>query len=112
MQITDEMIDAAARLAGLSFTQPERALMREALQRQLSGYQQLRAIPIPNAVAPALAFSPHAGDPPTAGPSVAAPAGPAVRPPADLEDLAFAPVALLSQLIRGRQISSLALTEM
>src|SRR6266508_5213765 len=112
MQITEEMIDAAARLIGLSFTQSERALMHEALQRQLSGYRQLRAIPIPNAVAPALAFSPHADDPLPAAPSIAAPAAPAVQPPTDLEDLAFAPVALLSRLIRSRQLSSLALTEM
>jgi len=112
MQITEEMIDAAARLIGLSFTQSERALMHEALQRQLSGYRQLRAIPIPNAVAPALAFSPHADDPLPAAPSIAAPAAPAVQPPTDLEDLPFAPVALLSRLIRSRQLSSLALTEM
>ena len=111
MQITDEMIAAAAQLVGLSFTESERSLMREALQQQLGAYQQMRAISIPNHVPPALEFSPHVGDLPTESPSTGAPAAP-VLAPADLEDLAFAPVTVLSQLIRTGQASSLGLTEM
>jgi Asp-tRNA(Asn)/Glu-tRNA(Gln) amidotransferase A subunit family amidase len=114
MQITDEMIAAAGQLVGLAFTEAERSLMRETLQEYLSRYAQIRAISIPNAVPPALAFSPQAGVPPPGAPSSAAPstATPSVQPPVDLEELAFAPVTLLSQLIRTGQVSSLALTEM
>jgi len=111
MQITDETIAAAAQLVGLSFTESERSLMREALEQQLGAYQQMRAISIPNDVPPALGFSPHAGDLPPDPPSTAAPAA-ALPAPADLDDLAFAPVALLSRLMRTGQVSSLGLTEM
>ena len=61
MQITDEMIAMAAQVVGLSFTESERALMRETLQQQLGAYQQIRAIGLPNDIPPALTFAPHIG---------------------------------------------------
>jgi len=112
--ITEAMLAVAAACAGLSFTDAERALMLKGVQRFLEHYEQLRAVPIDNSVAPALAF-----DPRLAGATLVA------RPPADLvddtpaaqlpsseADLAFASVATLSRLVRARQVTSVELTEL
>jgi Asp-tRNA(Asn)/Glu-tRNA(Gln) amidotransferase A subunit family amidase len=123
MEITREHIAAAERLAGLSFTDAERELMAEALQRQLAAYEQLRSVPIPNSVPPALSFDarPVSADagvaeapPSDAAASPAQPPEPATQlaAPADLDSLAFAPVSELSRLIRGGQVSALELAEL
>lgn len=112
LQISTEMIAAAAQLAGHSFTAGEQELMREALQQHLAAYQQLRALDIPNAVPPALAFTPRAPDLTSAPPGPATEAEPPAVRPAGLDELAFAPVTLLSQLIHARQISALELAEL
>src|SRR6185503_7381170 len=109
------LIAAAERLAGLSFTSGERELMPEGLQHQLEAYAQIRSVALANSVPPALIFDP--GATPTAPPSTRTTAGTiaarvAQAAPTDLEQLAFAPVTQLAELLRTRQISSVALTEM
>jgi Asp-tRNA(Asn)/Glu-tRNA(Gln) amidotransferase A subunit family amidase len=112
--VTEEMLAAAAACAGLSFTAAERALMLEGIQQYLAKYEQVRAVPIDNSVPPALAFDLRLAG--MAVDTVRRPFTPAAAPapqvPADLEELAFAPVTQLSKLIRSRQVSSVALTEM
>jgi Asp-tRNA(Asn)/Glu-tRNA(Gln) amidotransferase A subunit family amidase len=115
MEITQELIAAAERLAGLSFTSGERELMLEGLQHQLEAYAHIRSVALANCVPPALIFDPRAT--PTAPPSTRTTAGTiaarvAQAAPTDLEQLAFAPVTQLAELLRTRQISSVALTEM
>src|SRR5690242_8633484 len=112
MELTDAMIDAAARLVGLAFTEAE--LRRDALQQQLDAYAQLRAAAIPNALVPALQFLPHAGQPAR---EIAAPAkpmspAPVPQPPADPEALAFRSISELGRHLRAGQITSVDLTEM
>jgi Asp-tRNA(Asn)/Glu-tRNA(Gln) amidotransferase A subunit family amidase len=107
------MIAAAAQLAGLSFTEAERELMRDALQQQLESYERLRSVPIDNAIPPALGLVLPAGEPVAAAPDATPPQlaqEPAPEPPA--EGLAFATLSELARLIRGRAVSSVELTEL
>ncbi len=114
-EITDASIVAAAEIAGVSFTDEERAQMLEGLRGQTRRLQALHAIPLDNATAPAIIFTPL----PRAG---AVPAGPQ-RPitpsrqrararPANLESLAFASLTELADLVRRRQVTSVELTTM
>lgn len=116
MQITRDLIAAAERLAGLSFDDAERDLMAETLRQQLEAYERLRAVPLANAVPPAISFDPLSLAAPAAPPLGAAPAAPAAPPlparSADETSLAFAPVSELSGYIRTRQLSSVELTEL
>ena len=116
MAITPELIAAAEQLIGLRFTAAERELMRNGLDKLLENYVQLRSVALANDVPPALRFDPQASPDATirsSTPNATSPANP-VSPivPADLDQLAFAPITQLAELIRTRQISSTALTEM
>ena len=116
MDISPELIAAAEQLIGLRFTAAERELMRDGLHKQLESYAQLRSVALANDVPPALLFDPQPSpsfapsSPPSNTESWAA--APALAVPADLEQLAFASVTQLAALIRTRQVSSVALTEM
>ena len=116
MDISPELIAAAEQLVGLRFTAAERELMRDGLHKQLEHYAQLRSVTLANDVPPALRFDPQPS--PSAAPTFAPaiieyrPTTPALATPADFEQLAFAPVTQLAELIRTRQVSSVALTEM
>jgi len=120
MAIFPEQIAAAEQLIGLRFTDTERELMRDGLDKLLENYAQLRSVALANDVPPALRFEPQPAlaaaptPPPSRAESSAASAAGALSPaPSDnLEQLAFAPVTQLAELIRTRQISSVALTEM
>ncbi|HUE76473.1 MAG TPA: amidase [Longimicrobiales bacterium] len=134
-RITAEMLKDAEAVAGLEFSDEERELMLSGLERNLEAYERLREIVIPNAVPPAIQFDPrlpHMAPPGDGadgggGPVTAADVTPdparrfgrirpspqgAVRRPADLERLAFWPVARLAELVRTGQVSSEELTEM
>ncbi|MFL5806910.1 MAG: amidase [Roseiflexaceae bacterium] len=112
--VTETMLAAAAACASLSFTDAERALMLKGVQQFLAHYEQIRTVSIDNSVAPALAF-----DPRLAGATLAAKQRPgllddrpAARLPSTEEDLAFAPVATLSRLLRSGQVTATELTEL
>ncbi|MYE35331.1 MAG: amidase [Gemmatimonadales bacterium] len=112
--LTKADISAAARVAGLEFTDEELDLMVEDLNGTRESYDELRTVEIPNSVVPALHFEP-------ALPGASYPVESSVlrytrpqgleRPP-DLEALAFAPVTELAELVRSRQVTSTELTEM
>jgi Asp-tRNA(Asn)/Glu-tRNA(Gln) amidotransferase A subunit family amidase len=113
-RITREMLAAAEKVAGVSFSDSERDLMLQGLDEALDSYEKLRAVPLDNAVPPAFGFQPARGGevaPRDGSPSrwsrVAAP-----PVPSDLEELAFRPVTELAALLRARRVTSLALTEM
>ena len=112
--IGKEDISAAEKIIGLEFSPVERDSMLQDLIDNLTSYLKIREIDVANAVPPALQFNPI-----PIGmivdmkkrPFVASPAR-KLQAPADLEDLAFWPVRDLAELIRTRQITSTALTEM
>ena len=118
-KITQEMIDQAAMLAGVGpFTGEQKKMMLEGLNEQRSGYDEIRALKIPNSVAPAYVFHPQAATqiaPKAVTPTHAKAAWqPSTRlqPHERIEDLAFDSASDLASLVRSRQVSSLALTQM
>ena len=113
-EITKKMVAAAEDIAGLDFTDEERELMLDGLNRNLAAYRRLREVNIPNSVQPALIFDPVLPGrriPTEHRPfRLSAPQG--LSRPANLEELAFWPATDLAELIRARQVSSVELTEM
>ena len=101
--ITAEMISAAEKLAGLEFTNEEREMMLQGLNRSLRGYASLREVSIPNDVAPAIRFDPVL--PGQSFPSESTvfeytrPRG--IERPGNLEEVAFWPVTHLAELVKG-----------
>ncbi len=90
-------------------------MMLEGLNQQRAGYQSIRALHLPNSVAPAYIFDPLPpgatvdterrfpvyGNPPAIGGA-----------PANLESIAFETIPRLAEYVRTRKVSSVALTEM
>ncbi|HSJ65034.1 MAG TPA: amidase family protein [Gemmatimonadaceae bacterium] len=117
--ITTESVACAAEVAGLEFDETERELMVEGLRQQARRLQALHQIPLPNEVQPAIVFDPRPAHAPLAtvppAPGEARMRRSSVRVPAvppSLEELAFAPVTVLSELVRTRRVTSEQLTRM
>lgn len=120
--LTPETVKAAEEIAGVQFDDAERAGLVEALKRQRQQLDALHALPLDNAVPPAVQFDVRVPGKPGAIPAAATPAARAMPPrPAAAPrrgpvqqgaDLAFQPVTVLSELVRSRQVSCLELTEL
>jgi len=112
--ITLDMVADAMKLSGLEFSEDELKAMVDAANQNLTRYQELRAIHIPNDVSPPFHFSsivPGIEVNRTKLPfKLSTP--PAVKRPANLEEAAFWPVRHLAELVRTKQVTSLELTEM
>jgi Asp-tRNA(Asn)/Glu-tRNA(Gln) amidotransferase A subunit family amidase len=110
------VVAEAEKLLGVELTEAERELMLEGLGRLRDDFAKIRAVPLPNDVPPALRFTPlspaHPPEPATGSKKRRKKAAALPKVPSDLEELAFAPVTVLSQLLEARKVSSLALTEM
>ena len=138
-KITPEMLDQAAMLAGVGpFTANQKQMMLDGLNDQREAYDAIRALKIPNSVAPAFVFHPQGAatsiEPPRIVVSPNAPlevadflglthdcGGPGcpnvylyenLKAPANIDSLAFASVGTMGQLLEARKITSLALTQM
>ena len=113
--VRPEALAAAAELIGVELTEADRALMAAGVAEQLADYRALRAVSIPNQVAPALRFDPRpvGWSPPAGASSVRSSADAAAAPaPAEREELAFWPVTRLAPLLREGAIRSVDLTEL
>jgi len=112
-QVTGEMVKQAEWVAGLQLNDAERAMMLEDLADAGGGYAALRAIAIDNAVPPALVYHAAPAAPPGApAPRTAhAPPRAAARPESD-EDLAFAGLRELADLLRRRKVSPVELARL
>ena len=108
--IDDATIAAAERLAGVSYTDAERAQMRDNLAVQVELARQRRAIRLPNPLPPATLFDPRL--PGFAMPAQAPLAVPLAAPalPADDADIAFAPVVHLAAWLQSGALTSSRLT--
>jgi hypothetical protein len=97
----------ALKLSGIELTEAERTAMVETANRNLERYAELRAIDIPNDVSPPFHFSPLVPglvvDKTKKPFRLSAP--PAVKRPAQLEDVAFWPLRHLADM-RTRQVTS------
>jgi Asp-tRNA(Asn)/Glu-tRNA(Gln) amidotransferase A subunit family amidase len=112
--ITLAMVTEALKLSGLEFTEDERKAMVASANQNLTRYEEIRAIHIPNDVSPPFHFSPIVPGLDVNRKKVpfTLSAAPTVHRPAQLEDVAFWPVRHLAELVRTRQVSSVELTEM
>ncbi|HEY4658883.1 MAG TPA: amidase, partial [Gemmatimonadaceae bacterium] len=114
-EIDDHVIIAAAELAGVSFNEDERRAMLQGLRQNATAFAQLVELKLDNSVAPAIGFNPLPPNwEPPKGPSKP-PVREKMRAPAvtgNLEDLAFEPVTVLSELVRTKKVTSTALTKM
>ena len=111
--LTADLVDAASKVFGLTFTQPERDSMLGNLNNYRSNYEALRKIDVSNDVAPALYFNPLPNGfklPQGAASFKASPVGKTALP-TDRDDLAYYSVAQLGELLRTRQITSEELTQ-
>ena len=107
------MLRDALALSGLSFDDKDQQAMLQAVNQNLSRYEDVRKLHIPNDIAPPFYFSPIV--PGMKVNRTRLPfrfSTPHVRRPANLEDAAFWPVTQLAQLLRTRQVTSVELTEM
>jgi Asp-tRNA(Asn)/Glu-tRNA(Gln) amidotransferase A subunit family amidase len=115
LKITPEMVEQAAALAGIPIAPDQIAMMLGELNGLRKGHAKIRALHLPNSVAPAYIFDPL---PPgarldTVHEHAIYGAAPLVgKAPQDLNDIAFETVPVLAEYIRTRKISSLALTQM
>ena len=121
--LTPATVAAAEEVAGVHFEPSEREMLLEGLKRQTEQLAALHALPLDNAVAPALVFVPRLA--PAAAPGAGAKPAEGVTPrgsaratpvrlaavPRDAE-LAFQPVSVLGELLRTRQVTSAALTRL
>ncbi len=122
-RITAEMIDSAAAIAGVPVQPDQKAAMLSLLSANRKTFDELRALNLGNDVPPAFIFDPlppgQEPTPPPAGVDIRkplhispAPAVAAKDVPKDLNEIAFATVRELGELVKRRKVSSVALTEM
>lgn len=111
---TLEGIREAAKLAGLDFSESEQEAMLEGVNKNLARYQEIRSTSLPNEVPLPLYFNPRvSGESIDRIESFFRPSPPPrVERPTNLESAAFWPVTHLAELVRAKQVSSVALTEM
>ena len=113
-RISDAMLKDALAVAGLDFTDQQRQQILNGVNQNLTRYAELRQIRIDPNLAPPLYYSPLV--PGTKLDRAAKPFRPSVPPalrrPANLEDVAFWPLAHLAQLLKMRQVTSVELTRM
>jgi Asp-tRNA(Asn)/Glu-tRNA(Gln) amidotransferase A subunit family amidase len=114
-EITKEMIASAEELSGLSFSDEERTSMLRELRQMRDGIQQLHKEPLDQSMLPSIVFDPV---PPgkelpkkTKATAVRSPV-PVMARPGSLEELAYAPVTELSELVRKRIVKPSELTDM
>ena len=114
VKITKDMIDAAAAVADVAISDDYKQMMLDNLNDQSKGYEAIYALHIPNSVEPALLFDPVLSG--TKYERERKPerisAAPNITAPKNVEELAFANVRELAELMRTKKISSSALTEM
>ena len=115
-EITVPLLRATQQLFGLSFTDAQLDSTRRNLTNYRDSYAALRAIPLPNSVAPSVVFDPRPlrlrQPAPLAAPINPGklPEAPKTKLPTNRDDLAFYTVRQLGELLRTKQISSEELT--
>lgn len=113
-KVSDEMIRQAAWISGIAIAEDQRKLMIEGLNQAEADYGKMRAVALGNAIPPAFTLDPTVVGRPSRSPAPARrsppPVGKSALPPGTKEDVAFAPVTLLSEWLRRKTISSTELT--
>ena len=113
-KIDAAMLKSAAAVAGLQFSDETLASMVQGVNQNLDRIATLHAQKIPNNVAPPFYFSaivPGMQVDRTRAP-IKMSKLPAIKRPANLDDMAFWPVTHIAQLLKTRAVTSVELTEM
>lgn len=113
-KLARDELAVAAKVLGLEFDDTELELARRGASENLESYERLRARALDNALAPAFVFRariPGIGAP-KPWPAALARPRPEVRRPANLDELAFADLATLSELVRTAQVRPSELVEL
>ena len=113
-RITLAMVTDALKLSGIELGEEDRTALVDSANTALARLDEQRAIHIPNDVSPPYHFSPVVAGimvDKTRRPFVVSKA-PALKRPANLDDVAFWPVRHLAELVRTKQVSSVELTRM
>jgi Asp-tRNA(Asn)/Glu-tRNA(Gln) amidotransferase A subunit family amidase len=114
-EITKETIASAEEIAGVSFTDDERAMMVRSLNNQKRAIEALHKVALDNSVSPVLVFNPMppgASLAPKRKQAMVRDRVPVMARPGSLEELAFEPVSRLAELVRARRVKPSELTEM
>src|SRR5882762_7913364 len=114
LRITKEMMHQAEKLIGIEFTDAHEAMALSGVNRSLDSYETLRKIEVPLDTEPAIAFHPVRARPRLYDvPQRRFRFGKVqLSRFKSVEDLAFATVPQLAELIRTRKVSSTELTKM
>jgi Asp-tRNA(Asn)/Glu-tRNA(Gln) amidotransferase A subunit family amidase len=113
LRITKEMMHQAEKLIGIELTDAQEAMALSGVNRNLDSYETVRKIDIPLDTEPAIAFHPAHAKKELYTPKTKFRFGKAEAPQfKTVEDLAFATVPQLAELIRTRKITSSELTNM
>jgi len=112
--ISKEMIDDAAKIAGVAIPDEYKAMMLENLNEHAKGFDEIFQLHMANSVEPALLFLPDTSSAQieTQKSPMRMSAAPAIAVAKNPEELAFATVRELAELVRARKISSVACTGM
>ena len=112
-RITKEMMHEAEKLIGIELTDAQEAMALGGVNRNLDAYETVRKIDVPLDTEPAIAFHPTRARKELYGPRTKFRFGKVELPQfKNVEDLAFATVPKLAELIRTRKLSSTELTKM
>ncbi|HXD49575.1 MAG TPA: amidase, partial [Gemmatimonadaceae bacterium] len=113
--ITPEMIASAEEIAGVKFSDEERQAMVRNLQGARTAIDNLHKEPLDMSIFPAIVFDPVPPGKELAKKTKAATVRskvPVMARPGSIEELAYAPVTELSELVRTRKVKPSELTEM
>lgn len=112
-EITADDLKAIEKIAGLKFSDAERAAALTNVRQASRSFQDVRALPIDDQVAPPTPFKPQGVMPPD-GDAISVRATPVrgLKIPASRDEVAFLSVRELGHLIRTKQISSVELTRL
>lgn len=114
-RITKEMMHQAEKLIGIELTDAQEAMALPSVNRNLDAYEANRKIDVPLDTEPAIAFHPTRAKKELYVPKTKFRFSKVAVPPPqfnNIEELAFATVPQLAELIRTRRISSTELTKM
>ncbi len=114
-KITAAMIDNAAAIAGVTIEEGQKAMMLDGLNSQRESVLEVRKLPLPNSVAPAVVFDPVPGG--MVLDTMHKPLKMSAAPRGSYdgekpESLAFLSLRELAELVRTRKVTSVALTRM
>jgi Asp-tRNA(Asn)/Glu-tRNA(Gln) amidotransferase A subunit family amidase len=113
LRVTKDMLRQAEKLIGIEFTDAQEAMALQNASTNLDRYETLRKIDVPLDTEPATLFHPALpGRKFNGGPGKFKLSKPEPTPFTSIEDLAFAPLTQLAELVRSRKVSPVELTKM